>query len=635
MTIAAQRGLRRAFQFADSLEHENIVKVKGTWEDDDKMYMVEQYAIKGDMQADFISHPERYSEPFVGKDIMKPLLTVLQYLHGQKIVHREPFVGKDVMKPLLPVLQYLHGQKIVHRAVTPEHILFGRENKLLLCNFISAVDMNFELPHERIRILDYMAPEMFAVKDNDDPAAPMVFKKEEVGAEMVFKKEDLGAEAEPKTEGGQAEDNDDPAAPMVFKKEDLRAEAIDDKNRRGPRRGRKHRMTASNSQLELGPETSSGQLAAEPSAASRLFSEFTAKKEPDAQTVRVRNEWEWQASYNEKVDIWQVGVLAHELLCGSVPFCAEDKTLAAAPIVGVLAHELLCGAVPFGAEDKTPAAAPIMWADIHYLSHFFVGVLARELLCGAVPLGAEDKTPAAALIVWATREPGLETIRLPVGVLAHELLCGSVPFGAEDKTLAAALIMWADINNWPDTMSPEAVGFIQLCLTKDPNERPSAQTLLTHPWITSHVRGEVLKSQKALLEVDTEQQVMAQMSFVRKASKQLSEGFSKLGVADWFKPAPKQDSAPQFDLGDLSEAPSAAQQGNKAGPGRQAGKEAGKDAGSGKQAGREAGKEAGQPSPAQEEDVDNPFATQREARRAASLAVPTAEINKLNFKSIL
>jgi serine/threonine protein kinase len=34
----------------------------------------------------------------------------------------------------------------------------------------------------------------------------------------------------------------------------------------------------------------------------------------------VAAEWEGRDYYNEKVDVWQVGCLVHELLCGSMPF---------------------------------------------------------------------------------------------------------------------------------------------------------------------------------------------------------------------------------------------------------------------------------------------------------------------------
>lgn len=89
---------------------------------------------------------------------------------------------------------------------------------------------------------------------------------------------------------------------------------------------------------------------------------------------------------------------------------------------------------------------------------------------------------------------------LQVGCLTHEILCGCLPFEAADKQLTAALILWADVSYWPDSISPECVSFIQACLTKDPDHRPSAKMLLGHPWLVRSCAGEVLQSQKELRE---------------------------------------------------------------------------------------------------------------------------------------
>lgn len=35
-----------------------------------------------------MAHPERYTERYMALEVIKPLLNVLVYLHGQRIVHR-------------------------------------------------------------------------------------------------------------------------------------------------------------------------------------------------------------------------------------------------------------------------------------------------------------------------------------------------------------------------------------------------------------------------------------------------------------------------------------------------------------------------------------------------------------------
>lgn len=49
MNVADERGVRRALAFAHMLEHEHIVRCCGSWEDEKALYIVEEYALKGDL----------------------------------------------------------------------------------------------------------------------------------------------------------------------------------------------------------------------------------------------------------------------------------------------------------------------------------------------------------------------------------------------------------------------------------------------------------------------------------------------------------------------------------------------------------------------------------------------------------
>lgn len=46
------------------------------------------------------------------------------------------------------------------------------------------------------------------------------------------------------------------------------------------------------------------------------------------------SEWCKIKSYDEKVDVWAVGILLHEILTGRTPFEVEDATETAAAIMG-------------------------------------------------------------------------------------------------------------------------------------------------------------------------------------------------------------------------------------------------------------------------------------------------------------
>ncbi|GLC37330.1 hypothetical protein PLESTM_000569200 [Pleodorina starrii] len=140
MSLSDERGVRRALHFAEVLEHEHIVQCCGLWEDEEALYIVEEYAVKGDLLQDSMSHPEKYTESFM---------------------------ATKVVKPLLDVLVYLHGAHVVHRAIFPEYVMFGREDKLKLGHLTSAIDQRMDPPSERIPFLDYMAPEMLAVRGEE------------------------------------------------------------------------------------------------------------------------------------------------------------------------------------------------------------------------------------------------------------------------------------------------------------------------------------------------------------------------------------------------------------------------------------------------------------------------------------
>ena len=49
---------------------------------------VEEYVNKGDILQHCISRPELYTEKHIANGVVRPLLTVLSYLHANNIIHR-------------------------------------------------------------------------------------------------------------------------------------------------------------------------------------------------------------------------------------------------------------------------------------------------------------------------------------------------------------------------------------------------------------------------------------------------------------------------------------------------------------------------------------------------------------------
>jgi serine/threonine protein kinase len=90
---------------------------------------------------------------------------------------------------------------------------------------------------------------------------------------------------------------------------------------------------------------------------------------------------------------------------------------------------------------------------------------------GAAILSAKGIKPyTTAVDIWA------------VGVLAYELVCGKPPFKVEDEAQTASLIMYSNSFRLPSAHSSLWADFVKQALIKDPEQRPDASALLTHPW---------------------------------------------------------------------------------------------------------------------------------------------------------
>lgn len=121
-------------------------------------------------------------------------------------------------------------------------------------------------------------------------------------------------------------------------------------------------------------------------------------------------------------------------------------------------------------------------AIIHTLFTLFVPPQAPEvILCPQKDLPHEFKdneelTYTGAIDIWA------------VGVLSYELMTGRAPFErkegpaltVEEQTCSQIL---GEDPAFPPHLSPCAVSFIRSAMAKDPDERPSVDELLYHPFL--------------------------------------------------------------------------------------------------------------------------------------------------------
>ena len=84
-----------------------------------------------------------------------------------------------------------------------------------------------------------------------------------------------------------------------------------------------------------------------------------------------------------------------------------------------------------------------------------------------------------------------------IGVMAYELLFDEWPFRGVDPNQVHNEIRHKlkkeDTIFTGRTLTDEAKHFIQVCLKKEPKDRPSAEKLLRHPWIVQVHRSKIFQ----------------------------------------------------------------------------------------------------------------------------------------------
>lgn len=95
----------------DQLNHEQIPKFLDWFEEDNKIFIVQQY-IEGDNYWELLCKREKNNQSFSEEEIIK------------------------LLKDLLSVIDYIHSKKIIHRDISPDNIIFCNEiQKPVLIDF--------------------------------------------------------------------------------------------------------------------------------------------------------------------------------------------------------------------------------------------------------------------------------------------------------------------------------------------------------------------------------------------------------------------------------------------------------------------------------------------------------------------
>lgn len=95
--------MAREIELQASLQHPSIVQIYAAFEDKEGIYVVQEFALGGDLYAQLAQAGGYLAEDQVAGEVMVPVLDALGYMHDKVIVHLSP--GHNVW---LAVLRGLH-----------------------------------------------------------------------------------------------------------------------------------------------------------------------------------------------------------------------------------------------------------------------------------------------------------------------------------------------------------------------------------------------------------------------------------------------------------------------------------------------------------------------------------------------
>jgi len=130
--------LRREIEIQSHLRHPNILRLYGYFFDENRVYLILEYAAKGELYK-VLQHEQRFSEERTSKYISM----------------------------LADALQYCHTKHVIHRDIKPENLLLGNKGELKIADFGWSVHAPNNRRQTLCGTLDYLPPEMIEGSDHD------------------------------------------------------------------------------------------------------------------------------------------------------------------------------------------------------------------------------------------------------------------------------------------------------------------------------------------------------------------------------------------------------------------------------------------------------------------------------------
>lgn len=123
--------VRREIEIQSHLRHPNILRMYGFFHDDQRIYLILEYAAGGTL-FNALKKEGKFEEKKTAKCI----------------------------KSMISALIYLHGRNVIHRDIKPENLLLGHDDQLKIADFGWSVFEPNSLRTTLCGTMDYLSPEM-------------------------------------------------------------------------------------------------------------------------------------------------------------------------------------------------------------------------------------------------------------------------------------------------------------------------------------------------------------------------------------------------------------------------------------------------------------------------------------------
>uniref|UniRef100_T1GM19 Aurora kinase n=1 Tax=Megaselia scalaris TaxID=36166 RepID=T1GM19_MEGSC len=129
--------VRREIEIQSHLRHPHILRLYGYFHDNERIYLILEYAPEGTLFKELQKQPNR------------------RFPEKQTAIY---------IKSLASALIYLHEKEVIHRDIKPENLLLGHKKDLKIADFGWSVQEPNSRRHTLCGTVDYLSPEMVSGK---------------------------------------------------------------------------------------------------------------------------------------------------------------------------------------------------------------------------------------------------------------------------------------------------------------------------------------------------------------------------------------------------------------------------------------------------------------------------------------